>query len=314
MNSTVPTGADLVCPAPASQGIHRSIALLKAFRVEQTDPDRFYRLLADDAIQQVSRHGPLGGAVVFDVGGGVGYFTDAFRAAGARCVLVEPEIRALKAGKETGVTGEAAVRPHRVSVAPGRAISKGCIIGDGFRLPFADSTADVSFSSNVLEHVENPQSFISELVRVTKPGGLVYVSFTNWYSPWGGHETTPWHYLGGEWSARRYRRHTGCEPIHQFGQSLFPVHVGPLLRWVHRWNKVEIEEAIPRYYPSWCNWVVRVPVLRELATWNLLLIMRKRPLPNCAPFGRFPVESAREPATLNGGGRKAQDASPHASG
>ena len=46
---------------------------------------------------------------------------------------------------------------------------------------------------------------IDEMVRVTRPGGTVFVSFTPWWSPWGGHETAPWHYLGGEYARRRYR-------------------------------------------------------------------------------------------------------------
>ena len=264
-------------PLSTRQDLHRSVGLYKAFKTEQSDPDHFYQLLADDAVRQVSRHTAIAGAIVLDIGGGVGYSTDAFRAAGARCVLVEPELRDLQAAKEGVVTREAAGTPHWVAVAPGRSVSSGSIVGDGYRLPFADSTADVCFLSNVLEHVENPQSFISELVRVTKPGGIIYISFTNWYSPWGGHETRPWHYLGGNWSARRYRRRTGYDPVHHFGHSLFPVHVGPLLRWARRWDQVDVVEAIPRYYPSWCNWIVRVPGLREVATWNLLLILRKRP-------------------------------------
>ena len=38
------------------------------------------------------------------------------------------------------------------------------------------------------------------MVRVTKPGGLVFVSYTVWWGPWGGHETAPWHYLGGRFA------------------------------------------------------------------------------------------------------------------
>lgn len=300
-------------PTVAKQGLHRSIALYRAFKTEQSDPNRFYRMQADDAVRQVRRHGPIRGKTVFDIGGGVGYATDAFRTAGARCVLVEPFARALKADQEPVATNEAASRTFRVAVAPDRNVSSGCVIGDGFQLPFADATADVAFSSNVLEHVENHQSFISELVRVTKPNGLIYLSFTNWYSPWGGHETAPWHYLGGEWAGRRYRKQTGSEPIHQFGESLFPVHVGPLLRWIDRWNRVEVMEAVPRYYPSWCNWLVRVPVLREIATWNLLLLLRKRPSADCNPLEEFSTISPLGSRMLKNGRGEVRHESPYAS-
>jgi hypothetical protein len=38
---------------------------------------------------------------------------------------------------------------------------------------------------------------------------------------------------------------------------------------------VQIVDARPRYYPRWCRLVVRVPWLREVLTWNLLLILRR---------------------------------------
>src|SRR3984957_10265689 len=252
------TSANLNVKGKADLG--RSVELFRAFRTEQSDPDRFYHLLANDAVGQVASFLPLEGSLVLDVGGGVGYFTDAFREAGARSVLIEPSLSELHASEAGVISQEDAGTPHWVAVAPGRTVSDGAIVGDGYCLPFADSAAEVCFSSNVLEHVADPQAFITEMLRVTKPNGIVYVSFTNWYSPWGGHEMAPWHYLGGQWSARRYRRRTGSRPIRQFGQSLFPVHVGPLLRWADHSNQVEIVEAIPRYYPSWCAWVVRVPV------------------------------------------------------
>ena len=281
----------------SKQDLRRSVALYRAFKTEQSDPDNFYQLLANDAVEQVSRHVPVRGATVLDVGGGVGYSTDAFREAGARCVLVEPEVQALQAGRDGVVTKEAAGTPHWVAVAPGRTVSNGSIIGDGFCLPFADNTADISFSSNVLEHVVDERSFVTELVRVTKPNGLIYVSFTNWYSPWGGHETRPWHYLGGEWSANRYRRRTGFDPVHHFGHSLFPVHIGPLLRWAQRSGAVEILEASPRYYPSWCRGLVKVPGLREVATWNLLLILRKKgPATGVSPAPRVEQTKTEVPA------------------
>ena len=80
------------------------------------------------------------------------------------------------------------------------------MIGDGIQLPFGDGSFDISHSSNVLEHVTAPQQFFAEMIRVIRPGGLVFLAFTNWFSPFGGHETSPWHYLGGERAAQRYPR------------------------------------------------------------------------------------------------------------
>ncbi|MCR9090163.1 MAG: methyltransferase domain-containing protein [Algiphilus sp.] len=42
---------------------------------------------------------------------------------------------------------------------------------DGERLPLEDESADVIFSDWVLEHVEHPSRFVSEIQRVLKPGG-----------------------------------------------------------------------------------------------------------------------------------------------
>ena len=60
-------------PALAATGsVSRSIQLFRAFRVEQSDPDFFYSLLARDSIREVQRWCPLTGASVLDVGGGPG--------------------------------------------------------------------------------------------------------------------------------------------------------------------------------------------------------------------------------------------------
>ena len=143
-----------------------------------------------------------------DIGGGAGYFTEAFVNAGARCVLVEPEA----AGHPTTTTRRpsAGGTPHRRrrGDGPARAASPGGasradtpragpspVTGTSSRLP--DGVVDVAFSSNVLEHVPDPARFLDEMIRVTRPGGIIYLSFTAWYSPWGGHETAPWHYPRG---------------------------------------------------------------------------------------------------------------------
>src|SRR5687768_9153738 len=55
---------------PHHADLARSIRLFRAFRLEQSDPDFFYRMLAADAVGQLRTYTDLAGAVVLDVGGG----------------------------------------------------------------------------------------------------------------------------------------------------------------------------------------------------------------------------------------------------
>jgi hypothetical protein len=45
----------------------------------------------------------------------------------------------------------------------------------------------------------------------------------------------------------------------------------------HGRDGVTVEAAAPRYLPGWATPVVRVPGVREVLTWNLLLVLRKAP-------------------------------------
>jgi SAM-dependent methyltransferase len=163
--------------------------LLRAFRLEQSDPDFFYGTLASDTVAQLATYTDLAGATVADVGGGPGYFADALRAVGARPLCVDCD------------AGEMRLRD---GVPP-----RDSILGSALDLPLATGSVDVCFSSNVLEHVPDPLRMADEMVRVTRPGGIVYLSYTVWLGPWGGHETSPWHYLGGHYAARRYANRHG---------------------------------------------------------------------------------------------------------
>jgi SAM-dependent methyltransferase len=235
----------------------RSVRLFRAFLREQQDPDHFYSVLAADSVRQLEEFVALRGRSVLDVGGGPGYFADAFRAAGATYFGIDPDV------------GELSARG-----AP----AAGMLRGSGQALPVRTSAVDVCYSSNVLEHVPRPWRMAAEMVRVTRPDGLVYLSFTPWLSPWGGHETAPWHYLGGYRARARYRQRNGREPKNRFGESLFAVSVGAALRWARTRGDVELVAALPRYHPRWARWVVAVPLAREVVSWNLVLVLRKRSL------------------------------------
>jgi SAM-dependent methyltransferase len=238
----------------------RSLRLLREFRYEQRDPARFYGALAEDTAAMVADlwRGATGAAVagrtVLDVGGGPGYFASAFRAAGLHYLGVEPDRAEMHAGP---------------GVDPG---STRYVRASGTALPFADDSVDICLSSNVAEHVAHPWRLGREMLRVTKPGGLVVLSYTVWLGPFGGHETGRWHYFGGERAARRYTRKHGHPPKNNYGSSLFEVSVADGLQWAV--NSGALIAAFPRYHPRWAWWMTKIPVLREFLVSNLVLVLR----------------------------------------
>ncbi len=198
---------------------------------------------------------PLTGTRILDVGGGPGYFGMAFESAGAEYVTCEPDVGEMAAA---GITLQSSVR------------------GSGMELPFRSNCFDIAYSSNVAEHVPEPWVMADEMLRVCRPGGIVIFSYTCWLGPFGGHETGLWpHYVGGEFAARRYRRTHGKEPKNRWGESLFNVGCAEGLRYAERVQGATLLAAFPRYHPWWAWWMVRIPVLREFAVSNLVLVFHK---------------------------------------
>jgi len=243
----------------------RSLGLLRSFPDEQRDPDSFYGGLARDTVDLLADlwadsgdgtrgAGRLGGLTVLDVGGGPGYFSRAFDREGARYLSVEPDVGELSAAG---------------APAPGTAVR-----GSGMRLPIRTDSVDVCLSSNVAEHVPEPWTMAEEMLRVTRPGGLVVLSYTLWYGPFGGHEMGLTHYLGGERARRLYERRHGRPPKNVYGESLFEVGCAEGLRWARGTTGGELLAAFPRYHPSWAWWLVHAPLVRELAVSNLVLVLR----------------------------------------
>lgn len=50
------------------------------------------------------------------------------------------------------------------------------------RFPFEDNRFDVVFSKSVIEHIQNPDSFMKEQLRVLKPGGRIICMTPDWHS------------------------------------------------------------------------------------------------------------------------------------
>ena len=72
-----------------------------------------------------------------------------------------------------------------------RKVSTRCQIYDGQSLPFRDQYFDAAGALNVLEHVETPEAFLRELVRVTRIGGRLVVSSPNFFRVFGFRDYHP---------------------------------------------------------------------------------------------------------------------------
>src|SRR5436190_8646931 len=70
-------------------------------------------------------------------------------------------------------------------------VSPLCRLYDGKSLPFPDQHFDSVGALNVLEHVDQPEDFLREIVRVAKVGGRIVVSSPNFYRVFGFRDYHP---------------------------------------------------------------------------------------------------------------------------
>lgn len=99
---------------------------------------------------------PQPGELVLDLAAGTGTSSQPFADAGAAVVPCDFSLGMLQVGK--------AAKPHLPFTA-----------GDGTRLPFADGTFDAVTISFGLRNIVDPLAGLTELRRVTKPGGRLVV-------------------------------------------------------------------------------------------------------------------------------------------
>ncbi|HEX5241065.1 MAG TPA: class I SAM-dependent methyltransferase, partial [Candidatus Limnocylindrales bacterium] len=144
---------------------------------------------------------------VVDLGCGTGEVLDALTAAGWSAVGTEPATQLAELGRSLGRAIDTATA---IDYLAGRRAR-------------GESPLGAILLLNVLEHVPEPWTMADEMVRVTRPGGTVFLSYTIWLSPHGGHETSPWHYLGGRRALQRYERTKGKPPKNVYGESMYAV-------------------------------------------------------------------------------------------
>jgi SAM-dependent methyltransferase len=110
------------------------------------------------------------GARILDVGCGVGQVVDSLN----------------KRGYEAH-----GVDVSEPNVARAQKLSGRCQMYDGKHLPFPDAYFASAGAFNVLEHVEEPENFIKEIVRVVETGGRIVISSPNFFRVFGFRDYHP---------------------------------------------------------------------------------------------------------------------------
>ena len=231
--------------------IHKLIA----HHLKHKDDAYFYRLQADDAVRWIEQSG----------------------------VRLDSKTKALDLGCGHGVFGaQLAKRGCLVTFADERNLLLPEIANAPFKqinLDRDDITGpgqfDLVVCSNVFEHLSKPDRFLDSAHHLLAPAGKLYLSWTNWLSPWGGHDFSPLHYLGprnGQWLfdklLKRPRNHT-------IYQNLFPTYIGRTLATIRRNRNLVILRAAPRYYTEFA-FLLSIPVAREFLAWNCALLIGRR--------------------------------------
>ncbi|MBI4574822.1 MAG: methyltransferase domain-containing protein [Planctomycetes bacterium] len=148
---------------------------------------------------------PLAGLRVLEVGSGHGV------AVAAAALLRGADAH----GVEPGCEGFETVLVAAGSVLAASGLEGGRVRrGSAESLPHPDASFDLVFSTNVLEHVDDPGRALAEMARVLRPGGTLVAVVPNYGSFWEGHYGLPWPAHAPRWLARLYVRLWGRDPAY----------------------------------------------------------------------------------------------------
>jgi 2-polyprenyl-3-methyl-5-hydroxy-6-metoxy-1,4-benzoquinol methylase len=231
--------------------IHKLIA----HHLKHRDDSQFYEFQAQDAIDWIEKSGvPLGSGVrVLDLGCGHGIFGAQLARRGCQPVFADAVDM---------------LRPD-LKNSPFKQID---IDRDGLG---SLGEYNLVVCSNVFEHLSKPDQFLATIHKTLTPQGKLYLSWTNWLSPWGGHEFSPFHYLGTRRGYKLYDKIIGKRRNHTPYENLFPTYIGHVLKQIRQSPTLKIIRAAPRYYTE-AGFLLAIPLAREFLTWNCALLIGRK--------------------------------------
>ncbi len=253
---------DLLPLVVAPGGPLRTLALLRAILIKRRDPDLYRRIVLTDTMNQVVGKSPLYNRNVLEIADLGTSYAEGFTERGARVIRMRRELTPLKRGDRQAPIVPSESLTSEMSYTP-------------MRIPAPDKSFDLVFGTNVLSSVENPDALIDELVRVTRPGGSIYLQNVTWFSPWGGRETSPWHLLSGNLARRLYTHKHGHAPRNSYLNNFFRMRISEVMQSLREDPRLVVVSAHPRYLPESFGWLLRVPVLNELITMSLVVTLER---------------------------------------
>lgn len=85
-------------------------------------------------------------------------------------------------------------------------------VGVGEKMHYADQSFDVVASYQTIEHVQNVNACLHEMLRVTKSGGAIIIQCPNYLSTFEPHYELPWLPLFPRCLAKKYLKLCGANP------------------------------------------------------------------------------------------------------
>lgn len=160
---------------------------------------RYQMLAAESLVGRMRPFLPPGQLRVLEVGCGTGGISLYLASQGFKVIAVDRqqyEAEAVRTAREFS-------REHRIPLDVS--------LADGAALPLGSATIDCVVCSNVVEHLDDPERTLAEMLRVLVPGGLAFVDFPLFLNVYGGHIDdsirVPWfHLLPAAWVEAALRR------------------------------------------------------------------------------------------------------------
>lgn len=244
------------------------VTLWRLYRARLLSEEHYQRFQAFQAsllVDYLGSHGiRMKGCRLLDLGSGIGGYSSEFARLGASIISMDLVVHG---------------RLPEGNVARVQA--------DALAVPLRDAEVDLVFCASLIEHVPDPGALLCEMERVVRPGGACYVSFPPYFSPMGGHEFAPLHYLGQDlaiklkgpsaelpaWVRELYDIETGARPFSALYKTwgLYKMTLRKFRRELRK-THLQYVNVSTRYMPvSFVRW----PLFGEFLTWHAQFLLQK---------------------------------------